>query len=65
MDSAKRLFVAKSVNTERFKENLQIFDFNLTAEEMKLLDGLNKNRRFNDSGVFCEGAFKTFFPIYE
>ena len=26
---------------------------------------LNRNRRFNDPGVFCEAAFNTFFPIYE
>ena len=26
---------------------------------------LDRGRRFNDPGVFCERAFGTFFPIYE
>jgi len=32
---------------------------------MKSIDSLNKNRRYNDPGVFCEPAFATFYPIYE
>ena len=38
-------------------ENANIFDFGLTTEEMNQISGLNKNKRFNDPGVFCEGAF--------
>jgi D-xylose reductase len=57
--------VVKSIKKERLKENLEVFDFNLTQEEMKVLDTLNQNRRFNDPGVFCQSAFNTFFPIYE
>ena len=55
----------KSSNLERMKENLEIFDFFLTGEEMKALDEMNRNKRFNDPGVFCQNAFNTFFPIYE
>lgn len=50
---------------ERLVENLSIFDFELTADEMQALSALDRGRRFNDPGVFCEAAFNTFFPIYE
>jgi len=26
---------------------------------------LNRNRRFNDPGLFCEEAFGSFYPIYD
>jgi len=42
-----------------------MFGWDLSEEEMKELDGLNKDRRYNDPGVFCELALNTFFPIYE
>jgi D-xylose reductase len=29
------------------------------------ISALNRNRRFNDPGVFAEGAFGRFTPIYE
>jgi len=32
---------------------------------MKEIDKLNKNKRYNDPGVFCEKAFGKFFPIYD
>ncbi len=57
--------VPKSTQTARLVENLAIFDFELTAAEMRQISGLNRNRRFNDPGDFCEAAFNTFFPIYE
>jgi D-xylose reductase len=57
--------IPKSTRTERLRENLDIFDFELAANEMAAITGLNRNRRFNDPGVFCEAAFNTFFPIYE
>jgi D-xylose reductase len=57
--------VPKSTRAERLRENLDIFDFELKADEMNAISGLNRNRRFNDPGVFCEKAFNTFFPIYE
>lgn len=57
--------VPKSSKPARLKENLDIFDFELNAEEMNLISALNQNRRFNDPGDFCEAAFNTFFPIYE
>jgi D-xylose reductase len=57
--------IPKSSNPTRLKENLAIFDFRLTDGEMKAISALNRNRRFNDPGDFCEKAFNTFFPIYE
>ncbi|XP_077025639.1 aldo-keto reductase family 1 member C1-like [Tamandua tetradactyla] len=38
--------VAKSYNEKRIKENMQVFDFQLTPEDMKILDGVNRNLRY-------------------
>jgi len=57
--------IPKTSKVERMVENISLFDFQLTQEEMTQISGLNKNRRFNDPGFFCEVAFNTFFPIYE
>jgi len=38
--------IPKSVNPKRIVENADIFDFELTADEMAQIDGLNENRRF-------------------
>lgn len=57
--------VPKTSKVERLRENLAIFDFELSEEEMESINGLNLNRRFNDPGEFAEAAFNTFFPIYE
>ncbi|MBZ3872150.1 Estradiol 17 beta-dehydrogenase 5 [Sciurus carolinensis] len=38
--------LVKSFNEKRIKENIQVFDFELTAEDMKDLDGLNRNFRY-------------------
>jgi D-xylose reductase len=57
--------VPKSSRIERLRENLAIFDFELTSSEMDSISALDCNRRFNDPGVFCESAFGCFYPIYE
>jgi D-xylose reductase len=57
--------VPKTTRPERLRENLAVFDFELSQEEMQAISALNRNRRFNDPGVFCESAFNTFLPIYE
>ena len=57
--------IPKSSRPERLRENLQLDDFELSAEEMASISNLNRNQRFNDPGVFCELAFRSFFPIYE
>ena len=57
--------IPKTSRVERLRENLAIFDFELSADEMKAIRGLDRHRRFNDPGEFCEKAFNTFLPIYE
>ncbi|MFK7854648.1 MAG: aldo/keto reductase [Granulosicoccus sp.] len=57
--------IPKTSKVARLKENAALFDFELSGDDMKLIDALNKNQRFNDPGVFTELAFNTFFPIYE
>jgi len=57
--------IPKSSKVERLVENISVFDFELTEAEVETINGLNKNRRFNDPGVFCEAAFGCFCPIYD
>lgn len=57
--------VPKTTSPQRLAENLALFDFELTSEEMAAISGLNQDRRFNDPGDFCEAAFNRFCPIYE
>jgi D-xylose reductase len=57
--------IPKTSRPERLRENLAIFDFELTAAEMSAITELDRHHRFNDPGVFAEKAFNTFFPIYE
>ncbi|MCA9058526.1 MAG: aldo/keto reductase, partial [Planctomycetaceae bacterium] len=57
--------IPKTSSPSRMQENLAVFDFELTADEMNQITALDQGRRFNDPGHFCEAAFNTFFPIYE
>lgn len=57
--------IPKTAHEERMRENLAIFDFELTTDDMAAISGLDQGRRFNDPGHFCEAAFHTFLPIYE
>ena len=57
--------ITKTTKTVRLQENLDVFDFALADDEMAAISALNKNRRFNDPGKFCESAFNTFYPIYD
>ncbi|XP_008821446.1 estradiol 17 beta-dehydrogenase 5-like [Nannospalax galili] len=38
--------LAKSFTEKRIKENIQVFEFQLTPEDMKVLDGLSRNVRY-------------------
>ncbi|XP_048463496.1 prostaglandin F synthase 2-like isoform X2 [Rhincodon typus] len=40
------VIIPKSFNPGRMKQNKEIFDFQLTDEEMKAIDGINKNCRY-------------------
>ncbi len=57
--------IPKTSKPARMRENLDIQDFTLSDQDMAAISGLNKNRRFNDPGVFCEAAFNTFCTIYD
>lgn len=57
--------IPKTSRPERLTENLAIFDFELSQQEMDAISALNCNRRFNDPGAFCEAAFNKFYPIYD
>jgi D-xylose reductase len=57
--------IPKSTRADHLRENLAIFDFELSAEEMHAITALNKNQRFNDPGDFAEKAFNAFLPIYD
>jgi D-xylose reductase len=57
--------IPKSSRVERLRENLDVASFVLTGDEMAAISALDRNRRFNDPGVFCDQAFGCFFPIYE
>ncbi|MBX7527709.1 aldo/keto reductase [Qipengyuania vesicularis] len=57
--------IPKTSKPERMRENLDLFDFELSADEMDAISALDQGRRFNDPGVFTEAAFGTFHPIYD
>ncbi len=57
--------VPKTSRPERLAENLSLFDFALSDDEMRAIGNLDRNQRYNDPGVFCEQAFGCYCPIYE
>ncbi|MEM6809758.1 MAG: aldo/keto reductase [Pseudomonadota bacterium] len=57
--------IPKTSRVERLAENIDVFDFALSDDEMAAIAGMNLNRRFNDPGVFTEAAFNRFHPIYD
>ncbi|KAM5339452.1 estradiol 17 beta-dehydrogenase 5-like isoform 2-T2 [Glossophaga mutica] len=46
--------LAKSFSEKRIRENFQVFDFQLTPEDMKTLDGLNRNIRYFNGTFFAD-----------
>ncbi|TWT55450.1 2,5-diketo-D-gluconic acid reductase A [Thalassoglobus neptunius] len=57
--------IPKTTRRERLVENISIFDFELSDDEMAAISGLDQHRRFNDPGDFGLEAFNTFCPIYD
>lgn len=56
--------IPKSNHTSRNKENITIFDFELSVEDMNVISSFNRNKRFNDPGEFCKGMGGS-IPIYD
>ncbi|MEZ6128597.1 MAG: aldo/keto reductase [Planctomycetaceae bacterium] len=57
--------IPKTSSKDRMIENINVFDFELTTDQMLAINALDQGRRFNDPGDFAESAFNTFLPIYE
>ncbi|MBX3421260.1 MAG: aldo/keto reductase [Pirellulaceae bacterium] len=57
--------IPKTSQVQRLSENLGATEFQLSEDEMQDLSRLDRHRRFNDPGQFCEQAFGCFYPIYE
>lgn len=53
----------KTTNLQHMKDNIDIFDFELTDDEVKEIDGLDRNKRyFNVPLAQQEAMFKSFRP---
>ncbi|XP_053574921.1 aldo-keto reductase family 1 member C1 isoform X2 [Bombina bombina] len=46
--------ITKSYNPDRIKENFQIFDFDLSPEELEAIYALNRNLRYLDIQMFAD-----------
>jgi D-xylose reductase len=55
--------VPKSTQVTRLKENIDVFDFELSADDVAAISALNRNRRFNDPGVYTK-FWNQFYPIF-
>lgn len=47
--------IPKSTKVHRLKENLDVYGFHLDDGQVARLKALDRNRRFNDPGVFMRG----------
>lgn len=47
--------IPKSITPSRIKENIQVFDFELTKDQMQRLDNLNQNKRVGPDPEHYEG----------
>ncbi|XP_033074156.1 aldo-keto reductase family 1 member C1 homolog [Trachypithecus francoisi] len=45
--------LAKSFSEQRIRENMKVFEFQLTSEDMKAIDGLDRNIRYLSLDIFA------------
>ena len=57
--------IPKTQSSQHLRENLDLFEFTLSEEELTAITALDQHRRFNDPAVFGENAFNTFYPIFD
>ena len=58
--------IPKSTNEERIIQNISLFDFELTEEQMIQINGMNKNIRFCDTTHEpFEAHYKHFLPTFQ
>lgn len=57
--------IPKSTKIERIKQNLDVFKFTLTKDEMAAITGLDIKKRLNDPYDFSRKFMNSFYPIYE
>nr|XP_034366214.1 aldo-keto reductase family 1 member C15-like [Arvicanthis niloticus] len=56
--------LAKSFNEKRIKENFQVFEFELTPEDMKAIDSLNRNFRYSKISFALDHPYYPFLEEY-
>ena len=47
--------IPKSITPHRIEENINIFDFSLTANQMERIDALNENKRIGPNPLELNG----------
>ena len=57
--------IPKTQSPKHLRENFEIHDFELSAEDVAAISALDQHKRFNDPAVFGEVAFNTFYPIFD
>ena len=57
--------VPKTANPARLAENIDLFDFTLTGDEMAAIDKLDRKQRYNDPSNYCERFMNTHYPMYQ
>ncbi|KAM3568380.1 hypothetical protein VYU27_009498, partial [Nannochloropsis oceanica] len=57
--------IPKSTHETRLRDNINIFDFTLSDEDMRSIAALDRKLRYNDPGDFCKGmGLPNGYPIY-
>lgn len=60
------IVIPKTSQVERLKENMDIFDWELSEEDMKDIESLDRGLRYNDPGEFCVSmGMGMSMPIYD